>query len=182
MKMKILTVILSCSLFSPAFAYYCATQSGNGFIDIGDSEQAVAQACGQPTNKEQQKIPQTETQQSQYWVYQNAQIDQSVGLNVNGPTRSVQRSGPSATVTVQNGVVTDIQQGSGDSGCMSNIQKGDSTDQLLSACGKPDNVSVQAQQQQLPDKTMDVWTYDRGDYSTPLTLEFESGALTNITE
>ena len=176
-------------LFSnSAFAFYCSTATGNGYINIGDSMAQVKQNCGMPNQEQVNEVPASSAiTTTQYWLYENIQVLEESPLAVEGPYRSVSRQGPSFVIQVKNNVVTAITQGNesveSTNQCDQGVVRvGDSIDRLISACGKPSFVNVESGQggQETPKKKVTTWTYQSNSYAAPLTLEFEDGKLTKI--
>ncbi len=173
-------------LSAQALAYYCSTPAGNGYVNEGDSMSKVQQACGQPTSSTDSDKQNETTTAIQYWTYENAQVDKGTGLG-NYSQQTVVRSGPSTTVEVANGKITNIMQSGSQSGSencfsQSSIQVGGSSDDLLAACGSPTSTTTQPKTTQGPTTKITTWIYSRGQYSSPLVLTFEGGKLSQIQE
>lgn len=181
-----------CLVFAlDAFAYYCSTPQGNGYINIGDSTDTVAQACGaSPTVSESQNVG-GPIQSVQYWIYQNNQV-QNNPFNLykpNHPQTTVNQFAPPAIVEVTNGYVTSITSGKNSvdqTNCAQGsgiVRIGDSTNQLLQSCSQPSSISYKEDNPQTnPDAqpVITTWTYDFGPNLPPLVLEFQNGQLTKI--
>lgn len=164
-----------------AQAYYCSTAGGNGYINVGDPMSQVQQTCGQPTSTNESEKRQDTTTAIQYWTYENAKIMDGTGLGTKQQT--VERSGPSTTVEITEGKITNIMQGQGGgSDCLaqSNIQVGNTSDKLLGKCGSPSSTTTQPKVTEGLSQKIITWTYDQGEYASPLVLTFENGSLTQI--
>lgn len=184
---KCLLAIAIIAFSSQSYAYYCSTSAGNGYVNIGDTPAQVQQACGVPSFTDKNKMHDEKTTAIQYWTYENAFITNTVGLESGGARQSVSRSGPTTTVEIQNGQITNIMQDSNSDAsndCFSrgSIKVGDSSDQLLASCGQPSSSTTQPKTVQGPEKDVETWHYSRGNYASPLVFEFEDGRLKNIKE
>ena len=111
-KLFALTVGLS-SLFliQSSFAYYCSTQAGRGYINIGDSMDQVSQMCGTPTSTSEDDVKDTSFTTTEYWSYSKTEVTQSVPLGVNQPQSRVTSAGPMTTFQFSNGMVSSISDG-----------------------------------------------------------------------
>ena len=188
-KLQWIAVFSLCTLSLPAFAYYCSTQHGNGFIDIGNTMEQVVSACGEPNQKSDPSVYQdSKMVTTQYWIYDNTQAYRTNVLAIE-ETRVVNRDAPTLVVEVTDGIVTNITQGgdetqSGYCAARGNtVQIGNSIDALNSTCGTPTAVNIQQRQAtQTPPQEKVIWTYQWDSYTQPLHLEFLNGKLKNIGE
>lgn len=183
---KFVTIIIGLSsLFAiqSSFAYYCSTQAGRGYINIGDTIDQVGKACGTPTNTQVDEVPDKSFSTTEYWSYSNVQVKQALPLGVNRPEAKVSNSGSMATFEIKNGAVTSISEGGSSvtstDTCGSPVSVGASSNSVLSNCGTPSNTSTQNTPSDKKNKVT-TWTYDRGQYSSPLILKFEDEKLTAI--
>lgn len=183
-KFSTLVVGLSTAcLAQSSLAYYCSTQSGRGYINIGDNTQQVSRICGTPTSTSEADVQDTSFTTTEYWSYSNIDVKQSSPLGVSQPQPRVTNAGPMVTFQIKNGQVSSISEGgrpvqSTDS-CGPPIGVGTSSDSVLSDCGNPNNTGVENTPSKRKKKVI-TWTYDRGQYSSPLILNFEDDKLTAI--
>lgn len=175
-------------LSSQAFAaFYCSSRAGHGFINTGDSMQQVQQACGKPTSQNESTQQQQQHSSVQYWIYENIQHQQSTKLGIVSRDSDVIRTAPSTVYEIKNGKVNSITEDSkatsSTESCQGRtISVGDSSDNVIAACGKPETTSVQMQKEPASNNQVSTWTYDRGNYSTPIILQFKDGKLSNVSQ
>jgi hypothetical protein len=177
-KLVTLSIGFSAGLFSfPSLAsYYCSTQSGRGYINTGDLMANVAQICGAPTDVKVNEAPDNRFSTTEYWVYTNTQVSKSSPLGVNQPEIRVTNSGSMVIFEIQNGSITAITE-NGQSvpsatNCGQSIDLGASSNLILSQCGSPNSTHIQNNPSHKMKKTT-IWTYDRGQYTSPLIFEFD---------
>lgn len=144
-------------------------------IQVGDSMEAVQAACGPASSTATKQVQETTPTTTVQWTY-------SLGW-MNGAQTSLL---PSLVLTFKNNKVTQITRSGAPVAlgayCVLNgvINIGDSSDKVLQVCGEP-NVISQSQQANTTTKTLIVWTYNYGPYRPQMILQFENGALSQIT-
>lgn len=179
-------LISSLLYIKAGFAYFCSTSTGRGYINLGDSMAQVTQMCGTPTSTQVTEVPDGSFSTVEYWSYTRLKVTRAVPLGVNQPDPQVAALGPSITFEIQNGQVTAISE-NGQASTMTEqcgipIAIGATADTILSNCGTPTSTNMQNTPNKKT-KKITSWVYDRGQYTTPLTLQFdETGALAAINE
>ena len=166
-----------------AFAYYCSTQAGQGYINVGDSMAQVQQACGNATNAQTQDTANKEFKTTEYWMYSNAKVANSVSYGTFKTQTNVTQEASPAVFQIENGIVTGITDNGSNvqsvKTCGPAIKVGDSSKNVLSSCGNPTSTNMQNKPSDKKNK-ITTWTYDQGQFSQPLVLEFTDGKLSKI--
>lgn len=201
---------LGCVVSMNAFGFYCSTSGGNGYINVGDTMDAVTAACGAATSVGQPTADSNNAVTTvQYWMYSNAKVENSQFHSTTNPTNVVQMA-PPQVIEVTNNKVTNItqnSQGVNQASCQQGgvIRIGESATQLMEDCGKPtsinteqskgDNSSAGTSTSNSGGDNSDnggdnssqndlsqnaTWSYDLGPDQPPLTLEFQDGQLKSI--
>lgn len=169
---------------SNAFAYYCSSPKGNGYVDLGDSMQTVEKVCGNPDNISQQVIGGPKVQQVQYWTYTH----QPINAQFSAPPPATQMTyPPNVTFTVMNDKVTSItvqgKQVTSSNLCRTGaaIAVGQDAQSVLSSCGQPSMTNTEQQNVSEPLQTTTTWTYNIPNDAS-ITLTFLNGELNDIAQ
>lgn len=175
--------LLSQSAFA---AYFCSTRQGNGYINIGDGVAQVESACGKATSTKTQVVPDQSFETTQYLMYSNTLTSQSIPLGVQGQQTAINQDGPSVVFQVKGGQVVGINEHGravqNTSACGGSVSIGTPTNSVLSECGRPTSTDMQNKASEKTRK-ITTWIYDRGQYQSALTLQFDGkGKLTSINE
>ena len=187
---KILGLLSLLLLSTSSYAYFFSSPQGNCYINEGDTMSQVEQACGSPTAKKDGQHNPSTTQVVEYWNYDNTVRKGSLApstSNANSNSRyTIHQDGDNMLFVVTDGKVTSMNvngsPASSTRGCGgSSVEIGMTSDKLLSACGNPTNKSVSQQNVYKKPVKITTWTYDLGEYRSPLTLTFDAqGKLTKI--
>lgn len=179
MKRSVILLVLFSSSIAQAASYYCASSSGNGYINTGYTMAQVQAVCGNPTSNTQQQSPTTVNQQLQSWLYTQRMVSP---INDKSYNYNNQNQGNALQINLVNNQVTSIvssERGNVQSwSCpQGNLRIGMSANEALSACGQPTTVNNSTKQVNVPSYTINTWVYQQNSYSKPLTLEFQNGIL-----
>ena len=168
--MRYVALSVLCLIPSMSFAMFCP---GNfNLINIGDSIDRVAQACGKPDSQETKNVSPNVPQQWDFYV----------PLSVGTGTAYQQQGTMKLTVVFdKDGKAINISvNGTGVGNtpiCGNMIQLGQTQDQIKAACGTPGFVNKQeptdASGKPVQDKVV-TYTYNS---NPPVTMTFENGIL-----
>jgi hypothetical protein len=182
------TFLLALGIPSYASADFCSGNGYNGYINIGDTQTQVAQACGQPTTQSTQPKPQTNTA-VQYWTYSNQKVITSKDLSNGSTTTELQKTGPMIVVQITGDKVTSIsvngQTVAATSACQNGrpIKNGSPSSDVMLSCGNPSNTTTTSTPTSSTPEQLTVWTYNYGAYRAPMVLQFSAdGHLQNISQ
>lgn len=189
-KGLLLTVAGVATLFASlnSYAYFCSTPQGkSGYINVGDTMAKVESSCGKPTSTEDREDQQQNLVTTQYFVYQNLDLQESIPLSVGGKSlnRNVSKTAPLLVFEVRDGQVQYITSNSKSvsktSDCQyGSVSVGDSVEKLVQNCGQASQINTENKKEEGDARKVTVWKYDLGQYRSPLILEFEAGKLSNI--
>jgi len=179
---NLFAVLLILGISSNAYAYFCSSQKGHGYINIGDSMQTVRGACGVPDTVTNKTTGGSKMITVQHWTYTHKPIQ----TRFDSPLpKSNTTYPPDVTFQVIDGKVTSIAS-AGKAHKSSNlcrtgmqISVGQSAQSVIKSCGRPDFVESRQQIDRQPEKQITVWTY-KVPSGSPIVLEFINGQLTKI--
>ena len=172
-------------LATPSYAYFCSGNGFNGYINVGDTAAQVAKTCGTPTSTG----PAQDTKQVstiEYWTYSNEKLLTKTNRATGSTTTEVHKSGPMLVMQITNGKVSQITANgnpvkNADCSTGRTVFIGAKSADVMLSCGNPSGVTTtHGSKQTEPTQKIISWTYDYGQYRTPLILEFTNGKLSKI--
>jgi len=184
--MKLKLIISSTLLLVPysifgAQSVYCP--QNHGYISVGMTEQQVISACGQPLSKQDSNQPLLRKVPVQQLMYNNKGTSTAFYGVWNLPTGS---GGATLEVDIVDqkvkGIVVNGSNGNAFSICNgASIQIGDPIGKVYGSCGSPTVVNNTYVNQVIPTaKKPQVWIFQTGQYSPPISLTFANGKLQSI--
>lgn len=172
-KCIVLLSILLFPLSSWADAYSCSGTFKT--VQTGDSIQAVIAACGAPVSEVKEKKAFESNVEMARWTYH-------LGNGLSGGVQPMSAYWIHLTIIFHDRKVVQAEKnervgavyGPGAAICRTGAQvkPGDTMDQVLAACGAPDNTMVRHMQMNVL-KPVTLLTYSNGAYSPPTRLEFD---------
>lgn len=176
LRIGIFTILTLAGTFLPATSYALFCPNNFNQINIGDSIDYVTQQCGAPSTQNTKDKPQEGPQEWSYFIPQTVSSD-SLQQQQGTLKTSVTFDANDKAINIS---VNGIGVGS-TTLCNSPIQLGATREQVKAACGKPSFIDKQngasdaLGQPPPPDK---ITTFVYGSGTTPATLTFENGKLT----
>ncbi len=194
MKKLILFFLFYIFSISTAYAqlFYCPNTSR--YINLGDSEQQVTEACGEPANKQTGEIPRMQTLPTEQWFYslgsnqagssqvkvvftiKNNQVSQI--LLDNQKVQSISLCSSISGTGEPGDIVDAANNNSGRSNRAVGI--GASAGSVRSLCGEPSFANKTTESVQVGTDKGAIWYYDFGSYQAKIQLEFTNGKLISI--
>jgi len=178
----LLFLILLLGMSSNTYAYFCSSQKGHGYVNIGDTLQEVQRICGTPDHEVKVASSGEKNLFIQNWTYTH----QPIQTRFDSPTpQSDTEYPPDVTFQIVNNKVNLISvQGRhvmSSNLCRTGMQVklGQSAQSVMDSCGRPDFVHSQQQKVKTPQQQIITWTYDAPS-GQPIVFEFTNEKLTKI--
>jgi len=165
---------------SNVYAFFCSSNKGHGYINVGDSMQQVQRICGTPDVVSSDKVGGTRLGTVQYWTYTTLPLQTLFGAVT--PKHAITEPPAITFAILDNKVVSISTEGKevqSSSNCTNRktIRVGDSADTLKRRCGQPTVTRLENKVLTTPNQAVETWTYNVPS-GEPVVLEFTDGALT----
>lgn len=169
------------ALFFPLLSWADSYSCPGNFktVQTGDTMQAVIAACGAPLTQVKEKRAFASNVEMARWTYH-------LGDGLSSGVQPMSAYWMHLTIIFHDRKVVQAEKnervgavyGLGAAICRTGaqIQLGETMDQVLAACGAPDNTMVRHMQMNIL-KPVTFLTYSNGAYSPPTTLEFDENGI-----
>lgn len=173
-------VILPFSLYADD-SVYCP--QNHAYINVGMTPDQVIAACGQPQSQQDSSQPVFQKVPVQQMIYNNRGATTAFYGVWNLPTGT---AGSRVEINIVNKKVKSVKVNGSGSNSFSickgqNIEEGDTLQKVLYSCGSPSVINNTFIKEVVPTpEKPKVWTYQPGQYQSPITLTFVNGRLQSI--
>ena len=172
--------VLSFTLYADQ-SFYCP--QNHAYINVGMTQDQVIGACGEPVSKQESNQPLLQKIPVQQLIYNNQGSDTAFYGVWNLQTGT--SGGAQLQIDVVNNKVSGIKLNGSSSNAFSicggnSIQVGDPVGKVYGSCGNPSLVNNTYVNQVIPNAKPIIWTYQPGQYQSPVSLTFVNGKLQSI--